>query len=183
LGSHRRGGHRRGRPAVTSFTGGDDDSDIRAWRLAERAEQVEREAHLEGQAKTYGGRHDSPNASDAARYRAAQQAEAAERQAHLEGQAKTYGRQHDSTGSVDVARHRAAQAAEAAERKAHLEGQAKTHAGDDGLPNPFDAGNRAAYDARAKAYVGSDDQSESNSSEGDPSNDEFVPGSRHMPTR
>jgi hypothetical protein len=132
--------------AVTSFTGGDDDSDIRAWRLAERAEQVEREAHLEGQAKTYGGRHDSPNASDAARYRAAQQAEAAERQAHLEG-------------------------------------QAKTHGGDDGLPNPFDAGNRAAYDARAKAYVGSDDQSESNASGGDPSNDEFVPGSRHMPTR
>jgi hypothetical protein len=91
---------------VTSFVGGNDGSDIRAWRLAARAEQSEREAHLEGQAETYGRRHESPNASD-------------------------------------PARHRAAQAAEAAERRAHLEGQAKTYAGGDGLPDPFEAGNRA----------------------------------------
>jgi hypothetical protein len=40
--------------AVATFTGGDDNVDIRARRLAAQAEQHEREAHLEGQAKTHG---------------------------------------------------------------------------------------------------------------------------------
>jgi hypothetical protein len=102
--------------AVATFTGG-DDTDIPATRLTPQAEQYERQAHLDGQAKTYGRDSGATNPSETAN-RAARKAEAEqyERQAHLDGQAKTYG--HDS-----------------------------------GLPD------------------------------GHPYDDEFVPGSRHMPTR
>lgn len=47
--------------AVATFTGGDDNVDIPATGLDPRAEQYEREAHLEGQAKTHGGGNDSAN--------------------------------------------------------------------------------------------------------------------------
>jgi hypothetical protein len=47
--------------AVTTFIGGDDNVDIPATRVDPRAEQLEREAHLEGQARTHGGRDDSAN--------------------------------------------------------------------------------------------------------------------------
>jgi hypothetical protein len=73
--------------AVATFTGGDDDA--RARRLATQAEEYERQAHLEGQAQTYGDRG-STNPSETGN-RAAQRAEEYERQAHLEGQATTYG--------------------------------------------------------------------------------------------
>jgi hypothetical protein len=47
--------------AVAIVIGGDDNVDIPTTRLDPRAEQLEREAHLEGQAKTHGGRNDSAN--------------------------------------------------------------------------------------------------------------------------
>jgi hypothetical protein len=80
--------------AVATFTG-NDDVDVRARRLATQAEEYERQAHLEGQAKTYGDRG-STNPSETGN-RAAQRAEEYERQAHLEGQARTYGRDSGST--------------------------------------------------------------------------------------
>jgi hypothetical protein len=107
--------------AAATFTGGDDKVDIPATRLDPQAEQYERQAHLEGQAKTYG--HDTIDDGQSARLAA--QAEQYEREAHLEGQAKTHGRRNGSTNN----------------------------------------------------------QAESNSTDGDPYDDEFVPGSRHMPMR
>jgi hypothetical protein len=74
--------------AVATFTG-NDDVDVRARRLATQAEEYERQAHLEGQARTYGRDSGYTNPSDTGN-RAAQKAEEYERQAHLEGQAKTY---------------------------------------------------------------------------------------------
>jgi hypothetical protein len=41
--------------AVATSSGSDNDVDVRARQRATQAEQYEREAHLEGQAKTYGG--------------------------------------------------------------------------------------------------------------------------------
>jgi hypothetical protein len=107
--------------AVATFTGGDDKVDIPATRLDPQAEQYERDAHLEGQAKTHGG-DDTTDDGQSGR---------------LAAQAEQY------------------------ERQAHLEGQAKTHGGD----------------------RGSDNQAESNSTDSDPYDDEFLPGSRHVPTR
>jgi hypothetical protein len=62
---------------------------------------------------------------------------------------------------VDIPATRLDPQAEQYERDAHLEGQAKTHGGD----------------------RGSDNQAESNSTDSDPYDDEFLPGSRHVPTR
>jgi hypothetical protein len=88
------------------------------------------------------------------------QAERYEWSAHLEGQAKTYGapteRQHSVGPNPDDAGNRAA--AERLEREAKLEGLAETH----GRSDPSD-------DAPAPPD--------------ETSNDEFVPGSGHMPTR
>jgi hypothetical protein len=212
--------------AVATFTGGDDNVDIRARRLAAQAEQYERKAHLEGQAKTHGDDN-----VDIGAWRRAAQAEQYERKAHLEGQAKTHGSSRaderaveDSAGSpghgasaclwtsevntpvfpaedlggpptpqsvlifekcngewtgniawlnprsrLDVEPAAAASRVAEAERSAKLNDQAKTYRGDDGLPNPFEAGKRAA-------------PAEANST-GDPYDDEFVPRSRHMPMR
>jgi hypothetical protein len=73
---------------------------------------------------------------------------------------------------------RLAAQAEQSEWSAHLEGQADTHSGS-GVPNAFEAGNRAAQKAQADGYVEQlQDRAESSSYDG-----EFVPGSRHMPTR
>jgi hypothetical protein len=86
------------------------------------------------------------------------QAEQYERSAHLEGQARTYGtlaeRQDPGTPILNEAGNRAV--AESLERSAKLEGQAKTHSKAD-----------SSDDAPAPADETSDD--------------EFVPGSRHMP--
>jgi hypothetical protein len=57
--------------------------------------------------------------------------------------------------------------AEQSEREGHLDGQAKTYGGDRGSTNPIEAGNPAAQ----------------NNSTDDPHDDQFVPGSRHMPMR
>jgi type IV pilus biogenesis protein CpaD/CtpE len=59
---------------------------VKAATLAGLAEQYERQAHLEGQARIYGG--DVPNPVEAGNRAAAEEAE---RQAHLDGQANTYG--------------------------------------------------------------------------------------------
>jgi hypothetical protein len=75
--------------AVASFSA-DNDADVRGRRLAAQAEEYERQAHLEGQANTYGRNSGSANPTETGN-RAAQSAEEYERQAHLEGQAKTYG--------------------------------------------------------------------------------------------
>lgn len=72
--------------AVATFTGGDDNLDIPATRLDARAEQYERDAHLEGQAKTHGD-----DSVEIGAWRRAAQAEQYERKAHLERQAKTHG--------------------------------------------------------------------------------------------
>lgn len=95
-----------------------------------------------------------------ARARLEAQAEQHERLAHLQGQARTYGapaeRQETATPNPNEARNRAV--AESLERSAKLEGQAKTHSNansNDHTPAPAD----------------------------ETSDDEFVPGSRHMPMR
>jgi hypothetical protein len=56
--------------------------------LVRRAEQIEREAHLEGQARTHGG---GPRTAPTPDPDLVRRAEQIERQAHLEGQARTYG--------------------------------------------------------------------------------------------
>ena len=78
--------------AVVTLTGGDDDSDMPATRFDPQAEQLEREAHLEGQARTYGQDGGSAPPSEPGNGAALQaEAEELERQAHLDGQAWTYG--------------------------------------------------------------------------------------------
>jgi hypothetical protein len=92
--------------AIATVRGGNDADNTPPTRLDPRAEPYEREAHLEGQAKTYGRDHGADNRADAAAparsqgqvdranpaaaARLAAQAEQYERQAHLDGQAKTY---------------------------------------------------------------------------------------------
>jgi hypothetical protein len=122
--------------AVATFAGGDDNLDIPATRLDPRAEQLERDAHLEGQARTY-GRDSAARAQSEAGNRTAQQAESrAER----------------------AATARTVAEAERIESQAHLEGQARTY------------GQRRA------------DTSETPATAADPE-PEFLPGSRHVPTR
>jgi hypothetical protein len=103
----------------------------------------------------------APERVDArARARLEAQAEQYERSAHLQGQARTYGAPAERQDAVrpdsDEALNRAQ--AEQLERSAHLEGQARTHSNADSseeAPAPPDE----TFD------------------------EEFVPGSRHMPMR
>lgn len=101
--------------ALIAVIGGDDDSDVPTTRLdpqaeqdaGQRAEEQERQAHLEGQAKTHGAGTGAVTpgvaASQDARWA---QAERYERQAHLDGQAFTYGRrtggEPESTDQADT---------------------------------------------------------------------------------
>ena len=79
--------------AVVTLTGVDDDSDLPATRFAPQVEQLEREAHLEGQARTYGPNGGSAPPTEPGNGTAQEaQVEELERQAHLDGQAWTYGR-------------------------------------------------------------------------------------------
>jgi hypothetical protein len=72
---------------------------------------------------------------------------------------------------------RLAAQAERAEWSAHLEGQANTYSG-------IESGNRAALMAQAESYVEQlQDRAETGSSGNGSDGGEFVPGSRHMPTR
>jgi hypothetical protein len=102
----------------------------------------------------------APEQVDAPAPRLVARAEQYERSAHLQGQARTYGapgeRQDPVTLNPREARNRAL--AESLERSAKLDGQAKTHSkadSSDDAPAPVDE----TFD------------------------DEFVPGSRHMPMR
>jgi hypothetical protein len=132
--------------AVATFTGGDDNLDIPATRLDSRAEQLERDAHLEGQARTY-GRDNAASAQSEAGNRTAQQAEANRHVEWLESRAER------------AATARTLAEAERIERQAHLAGQARTH------------GQRRA------------DTSETPATAADAPEPEFLPGSRHVPTR
>jgi hypothetical protein len=86
--------------AVATLTGGDDDRDIPTPRLDPRAEQYERQAHLDGQARTYGQDRGASTPSEAGNQSARNaQAEQYEHQAHLDGQARTYG-QHPAATSA-----------------------------------------------------------------------------------
>ena len=87
-----------GGPGKATSTAAPEHVDAPAPRLEVQAEQYERSAHLQGQARTYGApseRQDpvTPNTREAG-YRAL--AESLERSAKLEGQAKTHGKA-DST--------------------------------------------------------------------------------------
>lgn len=79
--------------ALVTLARVDDDSVMPATRFDPQAEQLEREAHLEGQARTYGSDGASVRPSEPGNGAAQEaQAEELERQAHLDGQARTYGR-------------------------------------------------------------------------------------------
>lgn len=87
--------------------------------------------------------------------------------------------------------------AERYEWSAHLEGQARTYGApterqDPVGPNPDDAGNRAAaerleneakLEGLAKTHSRADPSDDAPAPPDETSNDEFVPGSGHMPTR
>jgi hypothetical protein len=84
--------------AVATLTGGNHDRDIPTPRLDPRSEQYERQAHLDGQAKTYEQDSGAITPSEAGNQSARNaQAEQYERQAHLDGQAKTYGQHPAAT--------------------------------------------------------------------------------------
>jgi hypothetical protein len=87
--------------------------------------------------------------------------------------------------------------AERYERSAHLRGQAKTHGAltepqDAERPNPFEAGNQATaerlersakLEGQAKPHSKADWSDDAPAPADETSDDEFVPGSRHMPMR
>jgi hypothetical protein len=108
------------------------------------------------------GGDDSGQATNTATHERAAylQAERYERSAHLQGQARTYGALAERPDAVSTNPIEAGNlaVAERLERSAKLEGQARTHsnaASSDDAPAPAD----------------------------ETSDDEFVPGSRHMPMR
>jgi hypothetical protein len=77
--------------AVATLTGG-DDRDFPTPGFDPRAEQYERQAHLDGLAKTYGQDRGAVTPSQAGNQSAWNpQAEQHERQAHLDGLARAYG--------------------------------------------------------------------------------------------
>lgn len=120
--------------ALLANCGGDDSGEARSTSAAERVD-APAGARLEAQAEQY------------------------ERSAHLQGQARTYGaraeRQHAARPNP-IAGNRAV--AESLERSAKLEGQARTH---------------SKADSTDEAPAPADETSD----------DDFVPGSRHMPMR
>jgi hypothetical protein len=121
--------------ALLASCGGDDSGEATSASAAERVD-APAGARLEAQAEQY------------------------ERSAHLQGQARTYGaraeRQHAARPNPIEAGNRAV--AESLERSAKLEGQARTH-----------------------SKAGSTDEAPAPADE--TSDDDFVPGSRHMPMR
>ena len=91
--------------AVATLTGGNDDRDFPTPRFDPRAEPYERQAHLDGLARTYGRDDGVVTPSQTGNQSAWNpQAEQYERQAHLDGLARTYG-QHpaDTPAPTDEA--------------------------------------------------------------------------------
>ena len=92
---------------------------------------------------------------------------------------------------------RLAAQAEQQELSAHLQGQARTYGGaaerrDAVSPDPIEAGNRAVaeqlersakLEGRAGTYSKADSAGDAPAPADETSDDEFVPGSRHMPVR
>jgi hypothetical protein len=92
---------------------------------------------------------------------------------------------------------RLAAQAEQQELSAHLQGQARTYGGaaegqDAVSPDPIEAGNRAVaeqlersakLEGQAGTYSKADSAGDAPASADETSDDEFVPGSRHMPVR
>ncbi|HET6836012.1 MAG TPA: hypothetical protein VFH30_19275 [Acidimicrobiales bacterium] len=92
---------------------------------------------------------------------------------------------------------RLAAQAERYERSAHLQGQARTYGAPAGRqdavrPHPIEAGNRsvaeqlersAKLEGQARTYSNADSSDDAPAPADETSDDEFVPGSRHMPTR
>ena len=146
--------------AVVTLWGGRDAENTPPTRVDPRAEQFERQAHLDGQAKIYGrgrsvesgsDRH-LANLSNGIENRRSPDAQSA----RLPAQADAYLAEQEAVErgrAADSARLQAQ--AERYERQAHLDGQAKTY----GKANEFGATSEQ------------------------PSNNGFVPGSRRMPLR
>ena len=94
--------------AFAVLRGDDDDADFPALRLLPQSEQVDREAHLEGQARTYGGANTAEPANRAALAHQADEyvnqlksrAEEAKRAAFVEGLTTVYG-PAESASSVE----------------------------------------------------------------------------------
>jgi membrane-bound lytic murein transglycosylase len=102
---------------------------------------------------------------------------------HLVNQAEELAR-----ASVEVAgsdQHLTNMAAELTrEQRSYQAASARLTAQAEQYERSVKAGNRAAQMAQAEAYVQQQqDRAETNSGENGGSDDEFVPGSRHMPTR
>jgi hypothetical protein len=102
---------------------------------------------------------------------------------HLVNQAEELAR-----ASVEVAgsdQHLTNMAAELTrEQRSYQAASARLTAQAEQYERSVKAGNLAAQMAQAEAYVQQQqDRAEANSGENDGSDDEFVPGSRHMPTR
>jgi hypothetical protein len=143
--------------ALLASCGGDDSGEATSASAAERvdapagarleaqAEQYERSAHLQGQARTYGARAERQHAARPNPIEAGNRAvaESLERSAKLEGQART--------------------------QSAKLEGQARTQS--------------AKLEGQARTHSKADSTDEAPAPADETSDDDFVPGSRHMPMR
>jgi hypothetical protein len=66
------------------------ESEAPSWRGAADAAEAERQAQLDGQARTYGGAEQSASESKLPSWQGSADAAEIERQAHLDGQARTY---------------------------------------------------------------------------------------------
>jgi type II secretory pathway pseudopilin PulG len=96
-----------------------------------------------------------------------------------------------------AARARLEAQAQQYERSAHLQGQARTYGApakrpDAVRPNPIEAGNQAVaeqfernakLEGQARTYSRADSSDDAPARVDETSDDEFVPGSRHMPMR
>jgi hypothetical protein len=166
-------------------------SGVNAWlseQAIERVAQLDNDQHLNNKAAELAQEQEAFRAAADAgsdQHLNNQAAEIASQRANRAASARLTGLA-EQMQSAQAAR--LAAQAEQYERSAHLEGQANTYSGgavptnsDANLPNAFEAGNRAAQLALAEGYVEQQqDRAESNSSGYD---DEFLPGSRHVPTR
>ena len=103
----------------------------------------------------------------------------AERQAHLDGNAETHGNlSADAAGGLAEEQAAAQAGVNTSTAKAFGDEQRQPNVGPG--PNTAEAGNRAAQQAQADAYV---QQQQDRAESGNGYVGEFVPGSRHMPTR
>ena len=142
--------------AATASAGSDQHLNNKAAEIASQRANRAASDRLTGQAEQI-------QRAEAARLAA--QAERFERSAHLEGQANTY-------SGIEVG-NRVAQMAQAEQYVQQLQDRAVTS-----------SGNRVAQMAQAEQYVEQlQDRAESISSGNDSYDDDFLPGSHHVPVR